>query len=135
MRNFFLFNILLLSFCAYANTWQEIGEDSNGYIHYVDMDNIEEDDGVVYYWSLMDFLETTTLGSRSNVSKYKVDCTDEKQTWLSYAYYSGSMGKGNKITRLVPVWNHYGSTLNEIRSLTPGSIEYRLMLFVCGKKM
>ena len=83
----------------------------------------------------MDFLEKTNLGTRSNVSKYKVDCADEKQTWLSYAYFSESMGKGKKITSLVPVWNHYGSTLNEIRGLTPDSIEYRLMRFVCEKKM
>ena len=81
------------------------------------------------------FWKTTTLGTRSNVSKYEVDCVDEKQTWLSYAYFSESMGKGKKITSLVPVWNHYGSTLNEIRSLTPDSIEYRLMRFVCAKKM
>ena len=127
--------ILLLSFTAQANNWQEFGRDSNGHLHYVDMDNIEEGDGVIYYWSLMDFLKTTTLGTRSNVSKYKVDCTDEKQTWLSYTYFSESMGKGKKVTSLVPVWNHYGSTLNEIRSLTPDSIEYQLMRFVCERKM
>ena len=40
-----------------------------------------------------------------------------------------------KITSLVSVWNHYGSTLNEIRSLTPNSIEYRLMRFYNGQKM
>ena len=135
MKNFFY----LLSFCSPSAGMlaigSEFGKDSNGHIHYVDMDNIEEGNGVIYYWSLMDFLETTTLGTRSNVSKYKVDCIDEKQTWLSYAYFSESMGKGKKITSLVPVWNHYGSTLNEIRSLTPNSIEYRLMRFVCGKKM
>ena len=135
MKNCFLFIIFLLSFSAHANNWQEFGKDSNGHIHYVDMDNIEEGDGVIYYWSLMDFLEITTLGTRSNVSKYKVDCAYEKQTWLSYAYFSESMGKGKKITKLVPVWNHYGSTLNEIRSLTPDSIEYRLMRFVCKQKM
>ena len=135
IRNFLLSIIFLFSFSAHANNWQEFGRDSNGYIHYVDMDNIEEGSGVIYYWSLMDFLETTALGTRSNVSKYKVDCAEEKQTWLSYTYFSESMGKGKKITSLVPVWNHYGSTLNEIRSLTPDSIEYRLMRFVCEKKM
>ena len=120
---------------AYANNWQEIGGDSNGHIHYVDMDNIKEVDGVIYYWSLINFSEITNLGTRSNVSEYKVDCTDEQQTWLSYAYFSESMGKGKKITSLVPVWNHYGATLNEIRSLTPDSIEYRLMRVVCGEKI
>ena len=85
IRNFLLFIIFLFSFSAYANNWKEFGKDSNGHIHYVGMDNIEESNGFIYYWSLVDFLETTTLGARSNVSKYKVDCADEKQTWLSYA--------------------------------------------------
>ena len=134
MKKFLLSATFLLSFSAYANNWQEFGEDVNGYIHYVDIDNIKKGDGVIYYWSLMDFLETTTLGTRSNVSKYKVDCVGEKQTWLNYTYFSEAMGNGKKITSLVPVWNHYGSTLNEIRSLTPNSIEYRIMRFVCGKK-
>ena len=135
MRSFLLFILLLLSLMAHANSWKEFGKDSNGHIHYVDTDNIEKANGVIYYWSLVNFLETTTLGTRSNVSRYKVDCADKKQIWLSYAYFSESMGKGKKITSLVPVWNHYGSTLNEIRSLTPNSIEYRLMSFVCRKKM
>ena len=135
MKNYFLSIIFLLSFGAYASNWQEFGKDSNGHIHYVDINTIEKVNGVIYYWSLMDFLEKTNLGTRSNISKYKVDCADEKQTWLSYAYFSESMGKGKEITSLVPVWNHYGSTLNEIRSLTPDSIEYRLMRFVCEKKM
>jgi len=125
--------ILLISHSINASNWQEFGVDSNGYIHYVDIDNIDEGNGVIYYWSLVDFSEKTNLGTRSNVNKYKADCAEEKQTWLSYAYFSESMGKGKKITKLVPVWNHYGSTLNEIRSLAPNSIEYRLMRFVCGK--
>ena len=79
MKNYFLSIIFLLSFSVHANNWQEFGRDSNGHIHYVDMDNIEEGDGVLYYWSLMDFLETTSLGTRSNVSKYKVDCADENK--------------------------------------------------------
>ena len=135
MKKFLLSVIFLLSFSAHANNWQEFGKDANGYMHYVDIDNIKKKgNDVIYYWSLMDFLETTTSGTRSNVSKYKVDCVGEKQTWLNYTYFSEAMGNGKKITSLVPVWNHYGSTLNEIRSLTPNSIEYRIMRFVCGKK-
>ena len=42
----------------------------------------------------MNFLKTTSLGTRSNVSKYKVDCTDENKP--GYAYFSESMGKGKK---------------------------------------
>ena len=122
----------MFSFGAHANNWQEFGKDSNGHIHYVDTDNIEEVMALSIIGALWIF-ETTTLGTRSNVSKHKVDCA-KKTNLLSGILYE-SMGKGKEITSLVPVWNQYGPTLNEIRSLTPDSIEYRLMQFVCEKKM
>ena len=49
MKNYFLSIIFLFSVSAHANNWQEFGKDSNGHIHYVDMDNIEEGNGVIYY--------------------------------------------------------------------------------------
>ena len=49
---------------------------------------------MVIYWSLMDFLNVA-LGTRSNVSKYKIDCIDQKQTWL-VMHTSESMGKGKR---------------------------------------
>jgi hypothetical protein len=41
------------------------------------------------------------------------------------------MAKGKIITEKIPVWNYYGSTLNEIRNLTPGSLEYNILKDVC----
>ncbi len=41
------------------------------------------------------------------------------------------MAQEEIITKAVPVWNHYGSILNETRYLKPGSIEQRIMRFVC----
>ena len=41
------------------------------------------------------------------------------------------MAKGKIITENIPVWNYYGSTLNEIRNLTPGSLEHNILKEVC----
>ena len=56
---------------------------------------------------------------------------DERQTWLSNTFYSQPMAKGKIITEKIPVWNYYGSTLNEIRNLTPGSLEHNILKKVC----
>tara|TARA_Y100000589_G_C26751748_1_gene466056 strand:- start:142 stop:555 length:414 start_codon:yes stop_codon:yes gene_type:complete len=111
--------------------WKELDKDSEGNTYYVDVDSILEEEGYVYYKNLINFFEETRTGTHSHVSQYKVDCLNKKQTWLSYAFFSQSMANGKIIVEEVPVWNHYGSTLNEIRSLVPGSIEYKLMGFVC----
>ena len=57
---------------------------------------------------------------------------DEKQTWLSNTFYSQPMAKGKIITENIPVWNYYGSTLNEIRYLTPGSLGHNILNEICN---
>ena len=123
----FFFSILIVFFAnvSCAVNWQELGKDSNGNTYYVDVDSITTEDDVIYYKNLIDFPRQNKTGSHSHVSQYEVDCSSEKQIWLNYSFYSRSMAEGIEITKEVPVWNHYGSTLNEIRNITPGSIEYK----------
>ena len=83
------------------------------------------------YWILIDYLKSTEIGTYSDISEYKVNCVDEKQTWLSNTFYSQPMAKGKIITENIPVWNYYGSTLNEIRYLTPGSLGHNILKEVC----
>ena len=115
-----------------AENWLKAGVNARGDMFYIDIDNIENENEIVYYWNLIDFTQPTSIQARSHISKYKGHCVENKQTWLSYQYYSQHMGKGNRVTESLPVWNHYGSTLNEIRSLTPGSVEYEVMKTACG---
>ena len=115
-----------------AESWLKAGVNARGDMFYIDIDNIENENEVVYYHNLIDFAQPTPSKARSHISKYKVDCVENKQTWLDYQYYSQHMGKGKRVTELLPVWNHYGSTLNEIRNLTVGSVEYDVMKTVCG---
>ena len=121
-----------LSLNLSAENWLKAGVNARGDMFYIDIDNIENENEIVYYWNLIDFTQPTSIHARSHISKYKVDCAENKQTWLDYQYYSQHMGKGKRVTESLPVWNHYGSTLNEIRNLTVGSVEYDVMKTVCG---
>jgi hypothetical protein len=127
-----LFSIILLfSINGFAANWKKLSENKSGSSFYVDVENIKEHNGFVYYWTLIDYRKSTKIGFSSNISEYKVNCVDEKQTWLSNTFYSQPMAKGKIITEKIPVWNYYGSTLNEIRSLTLGSLEHNILKEVC----
>ena len=128
-----LFSIILLfSINAFAVNWKKLSENESGSTFYVDVESIKKDNGFVYYWILIDYLKSTEIGTYSDISEYKVNCVDEKQTWLSNTFYSQRMAKGKIITENIPVWNYYGSTLNEIRYLTPGSHGDNILKKVCN---
>ncbi|MAI30003.1 MAG: hypothetical protein CMP38_07330 [Rickettsiales bacterium] len=88
-----LFSILILfSINAFAINWKKVAENKVGN-YYVDFDSINNHDGLVYYSDLVNFIEPFK-GDFSAISKYKVDCVKEKQTWLAVTTYSEPMGKG-----------------------------------------
>ena len=82
-----LFSILLLfSINGFAFNWKKVAESKNGNSFYVDVDNIKKNNGLVYYWELGDLLEPITTGSESvnsAINKLKVNCREEKITYLS----------------------------------------------------
>ena len=123
--------ISLFSINGFAVNWKKLSENKSGSSFYVDVENIKKHNGFVYYWILIDYLKSTKIGTSSDISEYKVNCVDERQTWLSNTFYSQPMAKGKIITEKIPVWNYYGSTLNEIRNLTPGSLEHNILKEVC----
>lgn len=70
-----------------------------------------------------DYLEPKYRGTNSSISKWKVDCREEKRTWLNSTDYSQSMGRGTIIFELSP---------NIINYPKPTSINYVVMKFVCN---
>ena len=82
-----LFSIILLfSINSFAVSWKKLSENESGSTFYVDVENIKKDNGFVYYWILIDYLKSTEIGTHSDISEYKVNCVDEKQTWLSNTF-------------------------------------------------
>ena len=128
-----LFSIILLfSINGFAANWTNISENNSGSSFYFDVEIIKKHKGFVYFWILIAYLKSTEIGTHSDISEYKVNCVDEKQTWLSNTFYSQPMAKGEIITENIPVWNYYGSTLNEIRYLTPGSLGHNILKEICN---
>ena len=121
-----LFSILILfSINGFAFNWKMIGENTIGSSFYVDVDNIKKHNGLVYYWVLVDLLEPFKgrFGNvNSSIGKFKVDCGEEKRTWLNETYYSQSMGRGKIIIE---------TTYNEIYYPKPKEDGYAVMKFVC----
>ena len=122
-----LFSILILfSINGFAFNWKKVAENTDGSSYYVDVDNIKKHNGLVYYWVLVDLLEPFKgrFGNvNSSIGKFKVDCGEEKRTWLNETYYSQSMGKG----RIV-----FEDSANKIQYPKPQSIGYALMKSICN---
>ena len=132
MKKLLFISLLTFSIDVVAVNWVKIEDNTGGDSFYVDVDDIKKSNGHIYYWNLINFIKPSKNGTYSHISEYKVNCKDGKQTWLSNTFYDQFMAKGKKITQRIPVWNHYGSTLNEVRSLTPDSIEDKIMKFACA---
>ena len=118
-----LFSILILfSINGFAYNWKKVIDGVLGDSFYVDGDSIKKHNGYVYYWLLSDYLEPLTTGANSAISKFKVDCGEEKVTWLTSTHYSQSMGKG-KILRV--------SSPNTVEYPKPKLVGYIVMQSVC----
>ena len=74
--------------------WTEVSEWDDGSKTYVDLERIRKANGLVYFWSIMDFLEPTD-GSLSIKLYYKVDCETMREIDLSFSWYKLPMAEGN----------------------------------------
>ena len=125
MKNLLLATLLLFSINGFAYNWEKITETEEGHSLYVDVDTIKKHNGLVYFWSLNDLLEPfgNSLGnSNSVISKYKVDCGEEKVTALAITFYSESMGNGRIVREETPNFSSYPK---------PNSVGYRFIKFIC----
>lgn len=83
--------LLCLSTHAHAVNWHQVGKE-NGNSLYVDLDNLKEIDGFVFYSELIDFKEAI-YGALSKINKFKTNCLKQERATVSYASYTGQMGK------------------------------------------
>ena len=118
--------LLLFSINGFAFNWKKVVANSIGDSYYVDINSIKKSNGLVYYWELGDYLEPITGSldnASSSISKYKVDCGEEKRTWLNDTYYSQSKGR----ERIVE-----DNSNNIIDYPKPKEVRYTLMKFACN---
>ena len=113
----------LLGFCinGFSINWKKVIVDRSGDSYYVDVDNIKEQNGFLYYSRLEDYLEPRN-GDYSFIRKFKVDCAKGKRIWLSDTFYNQPMGRGKITGKINP---------KKISYPKPNSIGYIVMKFSC----
>ena len=123
MKTIFFLIFLLSSANSFAVNWKKVAENEIAN-YFVDFDSIKNHDGLVHYSDLVNFVKPFK-GDSSAISKYEVDCNEEKQTWLSLTTYSQPMGKGKINSK---------STPNEVIYPKSNTIYFFLLKNVCNYK-
>ena len=97
MRKLILILTFLFPVSSFAD-WTKITSSQEGDSFYLDVETIKESNGLVYYWSLVDYLKPQNAGFLSAKALYEVNCNiPRKERQLSISGYSTPMGKGNPI--------------------------------------
>ena len=97
MRKLILILTFLFPVSSFAD-WTKEGTNDDGTTYYLDVETIKESNGLVYYWSLTDYLKPIDSGILSAKILQEVNCnTPRKKRTLSASYYSTPMGKGTPI--------------------------------------
>lgn len=123
MKKILLFTLLNYLITSYAYNWVNVTE-VDGQTYYVDDESIKKYNEFVYYWTMYDYLEPIEeLGFLSGIGKYKVNCKEKKQTWLTLSLYSQNMGKGKLLSEEKP---------NQTIYLEPRMPMYQAMKFACN---
>ena len=96
MRLLILSITLLFSTPAWAaNNWERVARHGNGNIVYVDFDNMRQNDGYIYFWSLTDYIEPEPYdddGVMSHKTYFKVDCDLRRHKVLKTIWFLQPMG-------------------------------------------
>ena len=97
MKKLILILTFLFPVSSFAD-WTKVGTNDDGTTYYLDVETIKESNGLVYYWSLTDYLKPIDSGILSGKFLQEVNCnTPRKKRTLSASYYSNPMGKGTPI--------------------------------------
>ena len=132
MRNSISILILLFPFLFCLSTkakdWTKITKGQNGHIFFVDMENLNESRGYIYFWQLINYNEQDEYGDMAAKIYVKADCEVFKFKWLKVSYHKMLMGKDyvkpDNPSTLVSGWQ-FPST---------GSTSYAVLDHVCKNK-
>ena len=132
MRNLLPTLILLFSylFCSIiqAKDWTEVTKGQNGHIFFVNMENLNESKGYIYFWQLINYYEQDEYGDLSAKIYVKAECKSFKFKWLKVSYHKMLMGKDyvkpDNPSKIVSGW--------QFPSI--GSTSYAVLDHVCKNK-
>ena len=132
MRNSILIIIVLFALLVCLSTkakdWTEITKGQNGHIFFVDMKNLYENKGYIYFWQLINYNDQDEYGDMSAKIYVKAECKIFKFKWLKVSYHKMLMGKDyvkpDNPSKLVAGW--------QFPSI--GSTSYAVLDYVCKNK-
>jgi hypothetical protein len=132
MRNSTLILILLFTFLVCLSTkakeWTKITKGQNGHIFFVNMENLNENKGYIYFWQLINYNDQDEYGDMSAKIYVKAECEVFKFKWLKVSYHKTFMAKDNvkpnNPSKLVSGW--------QFPSI--GSTSYAVLDHVCKNK-
>ena len=131
MRNLSILIILfafLVCLSTKAKDWTKITRGQNGHIFFVDMENLDESKGFIYFWQLINYNDQDEYGDMSAKIYVKAECEVFKFQWLKVSYHKMLMGKDyvkpNNPSKLVAGW--------QLPSI--GSTSYAVLDYVCKNK-
>ena len=88
----------LISVNSYGE-WFKVTEGVNsGNTHYIETDSINEHNGYVYWWDLLNLIKPSDSGNMSWKVYNQGDCGVKRVKYVSYIFYKQQMGKGSGIT-------------------------------------
>tara|TARA_B100000989_G_C19370214_1_gene397036 strand:- start:159 stop:554 length:396 start_codon:yes stop_codon:yes gene_type:complete len=131
MKFFFLISICFFtSFPCFAK-WKKIIENKN-FSEFVEIDNVKKKNGIIYLWTLKNFVTEQKDLERSLKFYSRYDCKKIKYEVLSIISYKRQMGKGRDFYYKKNV-KDYSDNSNWIYPNVDGEA-YKLMKIICNLK-
>jgi len=98
---------LLLTFNSYGE-WTKVTKDDDGDSYYIDLNTIKKNDGYVYWWDFVNYVEPDD-GFMSLTSFLQGDCEIGRSKILSTTQYTESMlyGEYESDTPANPEWDYF----------------------------
>ena len=94
IKSSFVLTLLIFTFILEARAnWTKVTQIHNGQSFYVDMENITESRGFVYFWELIDYNKKDEYGDKSAKIYIEGDCINFKFKWIKLSYHKDKMGK------------------------------------------
>ena len=120
--------IYLFCLSAQAKDWTEVTKGQNGHSFFVNMENLNESKGYIYFWQLINYYEQDEYGDMSAKIYVQAECKVFKFKWLKVSYHKMLMGKDyvkpDNPSKLVSGW--------QFPSI--GSTSYAVLDHVCKNK-
>ena len=99
MRRTFVAIVVLLSFAvsspSWARDWTYVTTIRDGSVFYIETSTLEERNGYLYIWHLLDYANEEEHGINSQLLRAQIDCDRKRWQVVESHYFIKNMAKGN----------------------------------------